>query len=209
MIRFKDSLIFSKLTNSRFIVFLIASSLVSLTVFSKDKTSALNSFYDLSAQDLQGQKVPFSRFQNKVVLIVNTASQCGFTPQLKDLEDLNKKYSSQDLVILGFPSNDFKQEKSEASEIQKFAEKEYGITFTLMEKGPVSGPEKQPVFKFLTDQKSGILFKEVAWNFEKFLIDRQGHVIDRWSSMTKPSSAEIVSKIEKALKETSPGSVKK
>ncbi len=158
------------------------------------------SFYDLKANDIAGHQVLFSNFRGKVVLVVNTASQCGFTPQLKDLETLNKKYAAQGLVVLGFPSNDFKQESADPAEVQKFAAKEYGITFQLFEKGAVSGKQKQPVFDFLINKKSGFIFKEVAWNFEKFLINRKGEVVERWSSVTSPTSDSIIKSIEKELK---------
>lgn len=158
-------------------------------------------FFDLSATSLSGSKVNFSGYQGKVVLVVNTASQCGFTPQLKDLETIYKKYSSQGFIVLGFPSNDFKQESHEKDQIQKFAEKEYGVSFPFFEKAAVTGKDKQPVYQFLTDKKPGILFKDVSWNFEKFLINRQGEVIERWNSMTSPTSDSMTKAIEKALKQ--------
>lgn len=165
------------------------------------QADTVKNFFELSAQSLDGKKINFSTYRGKVVLVVNTASQCGFTPQLKDLETIYKKYAPQGFVILGFPSNDFKQEKFDSSQIQKFAEKEYGVTFPFFEKAPVTGIEKQPVYQFLTDQKSGMIFKEVSWNFEKFLINRQGKVIERWSSLTSPSSDGLKKALEKALKE--------
>jgi glutathione peroxidase len=158
-------------------------------------------FFELSANSLSGKKINFSTYRGKVLLVVNTASQCGFTPQLKELEELHKKYASQGFMVLGFPSNDFKQEKGDASQVQTFAEKEYGITFPLFDKAPVTGKDKQPVYQFLTENKSGLLFKEVSWNFEKFLINRRGEVIERWSSITKPTSGSITKAIEKALAE--------
>lgn len=162
---------------------------------------AQQTFFDLSAQSIEGKKIHFSQYRGKVVLVVNTASQCGFTPQLKELEDLQKKYSGKGFTVLAFPSNDFKQDPSENSAIQSFAKSEYNTSFQFFEKGSVSGTSKQPVYKFLTDSKTGFLFKDVHWNFEKFLVGRNGQVIERWSSMTKPSSKNIVSAIEKALAE--------
>lgn len=158
-------------------------------------------FFELSANSISGKKVNFSTYRGKVLLVVNTASQCGFTPQLKDLEELQKKYASQGFMVLGFPSNDFKQEKGDSSQVQSFAEKEYGITFPLFDKAPVTGADKQPVYQFLTENKPGLLFKEVSWNFEKFLVDRHGKVIERWNSITKPTSGTITKAIEKALAE--------
>lgn len=158
-------------------------------------------FYDLSATDFEGKKVHFSSYRGKVVLVVNTASQCGFTPQLADLESLYKKYAKQGFVVLAFPSNDFKQESGSNKDVVNFAHKEYKTTFPFFEKGAVTGANKQPVYQFLTEKKSGFLFKEVGWNFEKFLISRQGDVIERWGSMTRPTSGSVTAAIEKALKD--------
>lgn len=159
------------------------------------------SFFDLSANSIAGKTVNFSTYRGNVILVVNTASQCGFTPQLKDLEEIYKQYSSKGFIILGFPSNDFKQEKGENSEVQSFAKKEYGISFPLFDKAPVTGPNKQPVYKFLTENKPGALFKDVTWNFEKFLINRKGQVIERYSSITRPNSSAVKKAIEQALNE--------
>lgn len=163
--------------------------------------SSTKSFFDLTAQDIHGKKVHFTQYRGNVVLVVNTASRCGFTPQLKDLEGLYKKYSPKGFTVLAFPSNDFKQEKGSNNEVLHFAQKEYGVTFPIFDKGPVTGTDKQEVFKFLTEQKSGLLFKEVHWNFEKFLVNRQGQVIERWGSMTSPTSKSVLNTIEKALNE--------
>lgn len=161
--------------------------------------SGTESFFDFSANDIRGKKIYFSQYRGKVVLVVNTASECGFTPQLKDLEEIHKKYSAKGFTVLAFPSNDFKQEKGSREEVQKFAQENYHITFPIFDKGGVTGKEQQPVFKFLTEQKPGILFKDVRWNFEKFLIGRDGKVIERWSSVTSPTSKSVLEKIEKAL----------
>jgi glutathione peroxidase len=161
--------------------------------------SSTQSFFDFAAKDLRGKKIYFSQYRGKVVLVVNTASECGFAPQLKDLEAIHKKYSAKGFTVLAFPSNDFKQEKATNDEIQKFARDNYHITFPIFDKGPVSGDDQQPVFKFLTEQKPGILFKDIRWNFEKFLIGRDGKVIERWSSITSPTSKSVIEKIEKAL----------
>lgn len=169
------------------------------TSSASSSSSAPKSFFELSANDISGKKIFFSQYRGKVVLVVNTASQCGFTPQLKDLEDLFKKYGDRGFTVLAFPSNDFKQEKGSNEELAKFAKGEYGVTFPIFDKGPVTGKDKQPVYQFLSSQKPGVIFKDVSWNFEKFLINRQGVVVERWNSMTKPSSKSVVDKIEKAL----------
>lgn len=181
-------------------------TLTSLVCFAQDQTNKtssekVGSFYELSAKDIGGKLVNFSTYRGKVVLVVNTASQCGFTPQLKDLEALYKKYANRGFVVLAFPSNDFKQEKGDNTEVQSFAKKEYGCTFPFFDKAPVTGKDKQPIYQFLTEQKPGLIFKDVSWNFEKFLVDRKGQVIERWTSITKPSSDKVVEAIEKALNE--------
>lgn len=180
--------------------YLILSS-YSMAFAAEATTAAPKNFFELSAKNISGKNVNFSTYRGKVVLVVNTASQCGFTPQLKDLEILYKKYADRGFVVLAFPSNDFKQEKGENAEVQSFAEKEFGVTFPLFDKAPVRGADKQPVYKFLTENKPGVLFKDVSWNFEKFLINRKGEVVERWSSITKPSSNEVVKAVEKALSE--------
>lgn len=158
------------------------------------------SFFDFKTKDIHGNDFPMSLQKNKVILVVNTASACGFTPQLKDLEDLQKRYSKQGFSVIAFPSNDFKQDQGSNSEIEKFAKDKYQVSFPIMEKGHVAGKEKQPIYNFLTEAKSGFLFKEVQWNFEKFLVNKQGLVVKRWGSMTKPSSDEITKAIEEELK---------
>ena len=159
------------------------------------------SFFELSAKDIRGKTVHFSQYRGKVVLVVNTASQCGFTPQLKDLETLFKKYKDQGFIVLAFPSNDFKQDPAENEKLHSFAKDEYGTTFPFFDKAPVKGPQKQPVYAYLTTAKPGVLFSEVSWNFEKFLVNRKGEVIERWNSITAPASSGVIKKIEKALAE--------
>jgi glutathione peroxidase len=160
---------------------------------------APRSFFELSARDLDGRKVHFSHFRGKVVLVVNTASECGFTPQLKELESVYRKYAARGFVVLAFPSNDFHQENQDNHGLLKFARMNYGVTFPIFDKDEVRGPDKQPVYRFLVDAMPGFLFKEVSWNFEKFLVNRQGQVIERWNSMSSPVSKNVVGEIEKAL----------
>lgn len=176
--------------------------IMTIVLLSLSMAHAANSIYEVQVNDIAGKAVPMSQYKGKVLLIVNTASKCGFTPQLKDLETLYKKYRGQGLEILAFPSNDFKQDPAENTEIASFAQKNYEVTFPFFEKASVSGKTKQPLYQVLTDQKSGVIFKEVQWNFEKFLVGRDGKVIDRWNSMTSPSSNSIVKAVEKALAST-------
>ncbi|WP_370514834.1 glutathione peroxidase [Endozoicomonas sp. OPT23] len=149
---------------------------------------------------LDGTAQPLSDFKGKVVLIVNTASVCGFTPQYEGLEALYKKYSEQGLVVLGFPCNQFgKQEQGDSSEIGSFCQKNYGVTFPVFEKIDVNGDCTAPIYKDLKNQASGILgTKNIKWNFSKFLIGRDGGIVGRYAPTTKPESLE--SAIEQALK---------
>ncbi|KAJ2723715.1 Glutathione peroxidase 2 [Coemansia sp. Benny D115] len=149
-------------------------------------------FYKLSFKTLQGQDYSFDKLRGKVVLIVNTASKCGFTGQYKGLEELNKKYADKDLVVLGFPSNQFgAQEPGNAEEIGEFCQRNYGVSFPVMEKSDVNGDHENPVYAYLKNSKPGILgLKRIKWNFEKFLVDRQGNVVERWASTTAPNSIE-------------------
>lgn len=177
---------------------LLLSSVFCVTVV---QAATPKSFFELAATDINGKKINFSSYRGKVVLVVNTASECGFTPQLKELEELYKKYADRGFTVLAFPSNDFKQEQGDNAQVKTYAQKEYGTTFPFFDKAAVTGPQKQDVYKFLTENKPGILFKDVSWNFEKFLINRKGEVIERWSSITKPSSSTVVKTLEKALAE--------
>lgn len=180
------------------------SLFVSLVCFANQtpisSTTAAKTLFDFKVKDIDGKDVDLAQYKGKVTLIVNTASACGFTPQMKDLQDLQTKYGAKGFTVLAFPSNDFKQDTGNNQEISKFAHDKYKITFPLMDKNPVTGVDKQPVYKFLTESKPGTLFTDVKWNFEKFLVGKDGKVIDRWSSMTSPTSESIVSKIEAALK---------
>jgi glutathione peroxidase-family protein len=152
--------------------------------------SSATSFYELHPADKAGQPFDFSTLKGKVVLIVNVASKCGFTPQYKGLEELNSKYSDKGLVILGFPCNQFgHQEPGSQEEIENFCQVNYGVTFPVLRKIDVNGSNADPVYDYLKNKKAGLLgFKGIKWNFEKFLIDRNGDVVERWASTTSPSS---------------------
>jgi len=151
-----------------------------------------SSIYDFSATSIEGNPVELSNYKDKVLLIVNTASQCGFTPQYQGLQSLYKKYSDRGLVVLGFPCNQFRQqEPGSTSEIQSFCETRFGVSFPLFEKVDVNGINAHPLFKYLTKAAPGLLGTEgIKWNFTKFLVDRKGNVIKRYPSMTKPEDLE-------------------
>ncbi|CCD24562.1 glutathione peroxidase NDAI_0D02480 [Naumovozyma dairenensis CBS 421] len=152
----------------------------------------MSEFYKLTPKDKKGEDYPFTQLEGKVVLIVNVASKCGFTPQYKELESLYKKYQDKGLVILGFPCNQFgHQEPGTDEQIGQFCQLNYGVTFPILKKINVNGNDMDPVYEFLKSKKSGLLgFKGIKWNFEKFLIDRKGEVVQRYASLTKPSSIE-------------------
>ena len=151
----------------------------------------MSEFYNFSAKDLQGQDVEMNDFKGKVVLVVNTASECGFTPQLEGLETLNKKFKDDGLVILGFPCNQFgKQEPGDEKSIAEGCVVNYGVTFPMFSKVDVNGKEAHPLFKYLKSELGGILGSKIKWNFTKFLIDRTGRPVERFAPITKPESLE-------------------
>ena len=141
---------------------------------------------------LDGKQQLLSEYQGKVVLIVNTASKCGFTPQYEGLEILHQKYKDQGLVILGFPCNQFgKQEPGDSSEIGAFCQKNYGVTFPIFEKVDVNGEAAAPIYKDLKSEAPGLLgTQKVKWNFTKFLLGRNGEILERYAPTTKPEHLE-------------------
>lgn len=143
-------------------------------------------------QGQESESFKFDQLKGKVVLIVNVASKCGFTPQYKELEELYKKYQDKGFVILGFPCNQFgKQEPGSDEQITEFCQLNYGVTFPIMKKIDVNGSNADSVYNYLKSQKAGLLgFKGIKWNFEKFLVDSNGKVVQRFSSLTKPSSLD-------------------
>ncbi|SJM83001.1 probable Peroxiredoxin HYR1 [Zygosaccharomyces bailii] len=156
------------------------------------RTMSSSKFYSLEPKDKTGQPFPFKQLEGKVVLIVNVASKCGFTPQYAELEDLYKKHKDEGFVILGFPCNQFaRQEPGTDEEIAQFCKANYGVTFPILKKIDVNGKNVDPVYEFLKSQKSGALgLTRIKWNFEKFLVDKHGNVYQRYSSLTKPMALE-------------------
>jgi glutathione peroxidase len=148
--------------------------------------------YDFSATSIEGQPVEMNSFKDKVLLVVNTASQCGFTSQYQGLQALYDKYASKGLAVLGFPCNQFgAQEPGSASDIQSFCETRFGVSFPLFEKIDVNGPNAHPLFQYLTKSAPGILGTEgIKWNFTKFLVDGSGKVVKRYASTTDPKDIE-------------------
>ena len=171
------------------------------------------SIYDFKALTSKGREIDFSTFQGKVLLIVNTASKCGFTPQFAGLEELNQKYKDKGLVVIGFPCNQFKeQDPGSDGQIEEFCQLNYGVTFQIMKKTDVNGPEAEPIFEYLktqapTEEYNGLkakaakaLFKaisksvekdnDIKWNFTKFLISKDGLTIKRYAPTTSPKDFE-------------------
>lgn len=158
----------------------------------------MTSFYDFKATTLTGQEAAMEQYQGKVVLVVNTASKCGLTPQYEGLQALYNEYKDQGLVILGFPCNQFgKQEPGNADQISEFCEINYGVEFPMFGKIDVNGKDTHPVFEYLKDELPGTLGKKIKWNFTKFLVGKDGQPIKRFAPTTKPE--DIKKHIEKAL----------
>lgn len=155
-------------------------------------------FYDYKVKSISGEEVSMSEYKGKVVLIVNTASKCGFTKQYEGLEELYEKYKDQGFVVLGFPCNQFgAQEPGGNEEIKNFCTSTFSVTFPMMSKIDVNGDDADPLYKFLKKEKGGILGDEIKWNFTKFLIDREGNVVDRFASQKTPKALE--KEVEKLL----------
>ena len=156
--------------------------------------------YDFSAKLNNGTDQSLSAYKGKVLLIVNTASQCGFTPQYKGLQELYAKYHDRGLEVLGFPCDQFgHQEPGSDAEIQFFCELNYGVTFPIFSKIEVNGTGAHPLYKFLKDERGGLLGDAIKWNFTKFLVDKQGSVVERFAPQTKPEriSADIERELAK------------
>ena len=148
-------------------------------------------FYNFKAKSLEGKEISMSDYKGKVVLIVNTASKCGFTPQYEGLEALYKKYQAKGLVILGFPCNQFAgQEPGNSEEIAKFCSLKYGVSFQMFQKIEVNGDNTDPLYKYLKEALPGTLGNDIKWNFTKFLLDRKGNPVTRYGSTTKPEEID-------------------
>jgi glutathione peroxidase len=157
----------------------------------KDIKSNMN-FYELEAKKINGETVSMSDFEGKPVVVVNTASKCGLTPQYEGLEELYQKYRDEGLVILGFPCNQFaNQEPGSSEDIEEFCQVNYGVSFTMFEKVDVNGKNAHPIFKFLKSKLSGgLLGSRIKWNFTKFVIDKNGKPVKRFAPTTAPQKME-------------------
>ena len=165
------------------------------------KTSATANYekkiYDFSIESINGEIINFKDYKNKVILIVNTASYCGFTKQYNDLQNLWEKYKTQGLIVLGIPSDSFNQEKKANKEVKEFCEVNFNISFPLSEITNVKGENAHPVFKWAKESFGNSAVPK--WNFHKILINKDGQIIDTFASFTSPMSSKIIKKIEKSL----------
>ncbi|GAB3481179.1 glutathione peroxidase [Polaromonas eurypsychrophila] len=159
----------------------------------------MSSIYDFQAQQINGQDISLSEYRGKVMLIVNTASKCGFTPQFGGLQELHKAYTGKGLVVLGFPCNQFgSQDPGADGEIAEFCQVNYGVSFPMMGKIDVNGPAAHPLYKWLSSEAPGLLgSKSIKWNFTKFLVGKDGQVIRRYAPTDKP--ADLAKDVEAAL----------
>lgn len=167
--------------------------------------------YPFKVKLLNGKEKTLSDYKGKVLLVVNTASGCGFTPQLQELQDLRTEYAEQGFEVLGFPSNDFgRQEPLDGQAINEFCEVNYGVKFPVFEKIMVRGAQAHPLYKFLSDKKlNGHVNSSPRWNFHKYLVNKNGEVVDYFYSFTKPSSSKVKKKIQRLLDEANVGKAAK
>jgi glutathione peroxidase len=167
---------------------------IGLLLLTAGLNAQTHSFYDLKAKTIDGKDFTFADLKGKKILVVNTASKCGFTPQYEDLEKLYTKYKDQNFVIVGFPANNFgHQEPGTNGEIKEFCTKNYGVTFQMMEKISVKGDDMDPIYQWLTQKAmNGKMDSSVKWNFQKYMIDEKGNLVDVVYSTDKPDCDQIV-----------------
>lgn len=178
----------------------IIISILSFMIFFNCQSKAQapkTSIYDISINSITGEAIDLSAFKGKYILFVNTASECGFTPQYEGLQELHKTYKDK-LVVIGLPCNQFGgQEPGSATEIQSFCKSNYGVDFLMTEKIDVKGPNQHALYKWLTNKElNGVKSSSVKWNFQKYLIDDKGHFVDVFYSITKPLSKKITKHLE-------------
>jgi glutathione peroxidase len=163
------------------------------------KGQPTSSIHQFTATDIEGKTVNFETFKGKKLLIVNTASECGLTPQFKQLQELYDTYKEKNLVIVGFPTNDFaSQDPGNNQEIKSFCERNYGVTFLMMQKITVKGENMHPIYKWLTSKSlNGVMNSKVKWNFQKYLVNEKGHLEDMVIPWRKPDCRKILRWIEK------------
>ena len=162
----------------------------------------VDSVHDFELNNIEGEKIPLNKFEGEVLLIVNTASECGYTPQYEGLQALYEQYNEKGLEVLGFPANNFGgQEPGTDKEIKKFCKVNYGVTFPMFSKISVKGDDINPLFEFLTTQENPDFEGAIKWNFEKFLVSKDGKLLRRFRSDVTPQSEQIINAIDKALQQ--------
>lgn len=176
----------------------VISSILIVMILSSAMAQEKKSFYDFTVRDINGNTFSLASLKGKKVLVVNTASKCGFTPQYKDLEALYEMYGGDKFVIIGFPANNFlSQEPGTNAEIKEFCTKNYGVSFPMMEKISVKGKDIHPLYQWLTTKsRNGVMDSEVQWNFQKYLIDENGTLVDMVPPRVKPTDDRIVNWIK-------------
>jgi glutathione peroxidase len=173
-----------------------------LVIMTAASLFAASSLYNFTLPSIDGKPMPLADFKGKVVLMVNVASQCGYTPQYKGLEALYEKYKDQGFVILGFPANNFgAQEPGTNEEIKTFCTRKYSVTFPMYSKVSVKGEDQTPIYQYLTKEADPSHTGDIKWNFTKFLVDRNGKVVQRFEPAVTPDDPQVVSAIEKLLKQ--------
>ena len=165
--------------------------------FSTKSMSSDKSFHDFSIESISGGDIKLADYKNKVVLLVNTASQCGFTPQYAGLQKIYDRYKDDGLVVLGVPSDDFNQELSSDDDVKKFCEIRYGVNFPLTSIQKIKGESAHPLYKWISGNTSVI--GQPRWNFHKYLISKEGQILNWFSSMTSPTSEGLLNQVEQAL----------
>ncbi len=191
---------------SAFVAILVCSTVFAISLSSRASNAAdsgekMNSIYDFTLKDIDHKEVNLAQYRRKVVLVVNVASRCGFTPQYEGLQKLYAKYKDRGFVILGFPANNFMaQEPGTDEEIKTFCSAKYNVTFPIFSKISVKGDDIHPLYKFLTSKETNPDFGgDIKWNFSKFLFDKNGKVVARFEPAVKPESDPMIQAIEKAL----------
>ncbi len=172
-------------------------TLFTLMFFFSSSNSSEGSFYDFNIKSITGEEIKLSDYKDKVVLLVNTASQCGFTPQYSGLQKIYDRYKNDDFIVLGVPSDDFNQELSNDSDVKKFCEIRYGVNFPMTSIQKIKGDNAHPLYKWIASNVSVIA--QPRWNFHKYLISKDGQILNWYSSMTSPTSDGLTKQIEEAL----------